>query len=198
MILIVDNYDSFSYNLYQLVGTIEPDVRVVRNDALDAAGIAALSPLAVILSPGPGRPEDAGVCIDTVRTLGGRIPILGVCLGHQAICTAHGATVSYAKTLMHGKASDVRTAEPCPLFAGLPSPFRAARYHSLAALEETLPDCLAVTARADDGEIMAVAHRQHPTFGLQFHPESILTPQGPLILRNFIDLARSFRPRSAT
>lgn len=192
MILIVDNYDSFSYNLYQMLGAIDPAVEVVRNDALDAEGIAALAPEAVVLSPGPGRPEDAGVCMEAARKLGGRIPMLGVCLGHQAICAAHGATVSYAKTLMHGKASDVRKSEPCPLFAGLPSPFRVARYHSLAALEETLPECLAVTARADDGEVMAVMHRRQPTFGVQFHPESILTPDGARMLRNFVEIARGF------
>ena len=194
MILIVDNYDSFSYNLYQLIGSIDPDVRVVRNDDLDPAGIAALAPEALVLSPGPGRPEDAGVCIAAVKELGARIPILGVCLGHQAICTAFGATVSYAKTLMHGKASDVRRAEPCPLFEGLPETFRVARYHSLAAVASTLPDCLAVTALADDGEIMAVQHKTSPIFGLQFHPESILTPDGPRMLRNFLQIARDFRP----
>ena len=192
MILLVDNYDSFSYNLYQLVGAIGPEIRVVRNDDLEPSGIAALAPEGIILSPGPGRPEDAGVCIAAVKELGARIPILGVCLGHQAICTAFGATVSYAKTLMHGKASDVRRAEPCPLFDGLPETFPVARYHSLAAVASTLPSCLAVTALADDGEIMAVAHRTHPIFGLQFHPESILTPQGPRILRNFLRLARDF------
>ena len=195
MILLVDNYDSFSYNLYQLAGSIEPDIRVVRNDALDVAGIAALAPEALILSPGPGRPEDAGVCIAAVKELGARIPILGVCLGHQAICAAFGATVSYAKTLMHGKASDVRRAAPCPLFDGLPEAFPVARYHSLAAVASTLPDCLAVTALADDGEIMAVAHKEKPIYGLQFHPESILTPQGPQILRNFLTLARAFHPQ---
>lgn len=193
MILIVDNYDSFSYNLYQLIGSIDPDVRVVRNDDLDPAGIAALAPEALVLSPGPGRPEDAGVCIAAVKELGTRIPILGVCLGHQAICAAFGATVGYAKTLMHGKASDVRRAAPCPLFDGLPETFPVARYHSLAAVASTLPDSLAVTALADDGEIMAVAHKEKPIYGLQFHPESILTPQGPRILRNFLTLARAFR-----
>ena len=194
MILLVDNYDSFSYNLYQLVGAIGPEIRVVRNDDLDPAGIAALAPEGIILSPGPGRPKDAGVCIAAVKELGARIPILGVCLGHQAICTAFGATVSYAKTLMHGKASDVRRALPSPLFDGLPETFRVARYHSLAALASTLPPCLAVTALADDGEIMAVQHKTSPIFGLQFHPESILTPDGPHILQNFLRLARAFRP----
>lgn len=195
MILIVDNYDSFSYNLYQLIGSIDPDVRVVRNDDLAPAGIAALAPEALVLSPGPGRPEDAGVCIAAVKEIGARIPILGVCLGHQAICAAFGATVSYAKTLMHGKASPVRRAAPCPLFDGLPETFPVARYHSLAAVASTLPDCLAVTALADDGEIMAVAHKEKPIYGLQFHPESILTPQGPQILRNFLHLAHAFHPQ---
>ena len=186
MILLIDNYDSFSYNLYQLVGAIEPDIRVIRNDALTVSEIGALNPAGIILSPGPGRPEDAGVCIDVVKELGGRIPILGVCLGHQAICTACGATVSYAGTLMHGKQSDTKIDNASPIFAGLPGHIMTARYHSLAAVEDTLPETLKVVARADDGEIMAVAHRDYDVYGLQFHPESIMTPDGPAILRNFI------------
>lgn len=187
MILLVDNYDSFSYNLYQLVGSIEPDIKVVRNDALSAAQIEALAPERIILSPGPGRPEDAGVCIEAVKRLGGKIPILGVCLGHQAICAAYGATVGYAKTLMHGKQSDTRLDAACPLFAGLPEVIPVARYHSLAAIEETMPACLRVTAKTLDGEIMAVQHTEYPVYGLQFHPESIMTPDGMQILKNFIN-----------
>lgn len=197
MILLIDNYDSFSYNLYQFIGSLEPDIRVVRNDAMTVEEIRALSPQAVILSPGPGRPEDAGVCIDVVRALAD-VPILGVCLGHQAICTAFGATVSYAKKLMHGKQSLIGFDADCPLFRGCPRAMLAARYHSLAALEETLPRCLKVTARADtpisgNGEIMAVRHLERPVFGLQFHPESVMTPEGKVILKNFIDLSRERR-----
>ena len=188
MILLIDNYDSFSYNLFQLVGSIEPDVRVVRNDELTVAEIAALAPEKLILSPGPGRPADAGVCVEAVKTLGGKLPILGVCLGHQAICEAYGATVSYAKTLMHGKMSETSLDTDCPLFRGCPEKTPVARYHSLAVREETLPACLTVTARAEDGEIMAVRHRELPVFGVQFHPESFMTPAGETMLRNFINL----------
>lgn len=189
MIVLVDNYDSFSYNLYQLVGSLDPDIRVVRNDALTVEQIAALKPKAVILSPGPGRPEDAGICVEAARTLGPRIPLLGVCLGHQAICAAYGATVSYAKELMHGKQSDTTFAPDCPLFAGLPPHAPVARYHSLAAVESTLPACLRVTARTADGEVMAVQHTEHPIFGVQFHPESIMTPDGGRMLRNFLEFS---------
>ncbi len=187
MILLIDNYDSFSYNLYQAVGTIDPDIRVVRNDAMTVEEIGSLAPDHIILSPGPGRPEDAGVCVNVVRTLGGQIPILGVCLGHQAICTAFGATVSHARTLMHGKQSQAQIDPTCPIFAGLPGSVKVARYHSLAALEETLPRELIVTARADDGEIMAVRHRTEEIYGVQFHPESIMTPEGPAMIRNFLN-----------
>lgn len=186
MILLIDNYDSFSYNLYQLIGTLEPNIRVIRNDALTVAEIEALKPQAIVISPGPGRPADAGRCIEVIRTLGGRIPILGVCLGHQAICEAYGASVSYAKELMHGKQSNVRLDVSCPLFSGLPEVVPVARYHSLAALEATMPDCLRITARTEDGEIMAVAHREFPVYGMQFHPESILTPDGEKMLKNFL------------
>ena len=189
MILLIDNYDSFSYNLYQLVGSIEPDVRVLRNDELTVAEMEALSPKAIILSPGPGRPGDAGVCVETVRRLGSKIPILGVCLGHQAICEAFGATVSYAKELMHGKQSEARLDTACPLFRGCPKQTPVARYHSLAVLEESLPDALAVTARAEDGEVMAVQHRQYGVYGVQFHPESFMTPDGKTMLENFILIA---------
>lgn len=191
MILLVDNYDSFSYNLYQYVGTLEPHIRVVRNDALDVAGVAALAPSHIILSPGPGYPADAGICIDLVRELGPDIPTLGVCLGHQAICEAYGATIGHAAQLMHGKQSVVSVDVKTPLFAGLPERTDVARYHSLAALADTMPACLRVTARADDGEIMAVQHAEHPVFGVQFHPESIMTPQGMQILQNFLEVVRT-------
>ncbi len=190
MLLLIDNYDSFSYNLYQLIGSIEPDIKVVRNDALTVEEIEALHPAGIILSPGPGRPEDAGVCIEVVRQLGSKIPILGVCLGHQSICTAYGATVSYAKELMHGKQSMTELDGNSPLFQGCQRKEPVARYHSLAAIEDTLPDCLTVTARADDGEIMAVQHAEYPVYGVQFHPESIMTTAGRIMLQNFYDITK--------
>lgn len=188
MILLIDNYDSFSYNLFQLVGSLDPDIKVIRNDAMTTGQIEELSPKAIILSPGPGKPEDAGICIEVVKKLGGRFPILGVCLGHQAICTAYGGTVSYAKELMHGKQSVAKLTGSCALFEGLPDSIPVARYHSLALLKDTLPDCLTITAQTEDGEVMAVAHKDYSVFGLQFHPESILTPDGKTILQNFIHL----------
>lgn len=187
MILLIDNYDSFSYNLYQLIGTIQPDIKVIRNDELTIPEIEELAPDRIILSPGPGRPEDAGVIIESVKTLGMQIPILGVCLGHQAICAAFGATITYARQLMHGKQSAVTLDTDSTLFRRCPSPALVARYHSLAADPDTLPDCLTVTARTSDGEIMAVQHRNYPIFGVQFHPESILTPDGKTMLENFIN-----------
>lgn len=190
MILLIDNYDSFSYNLYQLIGSLEPDIRVIRNDAMTVEEIAALNPAGIILSPGPGRPEDAGVCIKVVRQLGGRFPILGVCLGHQTICEAFGATVTFARELMHGKQSIAELDTATPLFAGLPPQVPVARYHSLAADPDTIPACLQVTARVANGEVMAVQHTTHPIFGVQFHPESIMTPDGPVILKNFIELTK--------
>ena len=187
MILLIDNYDSFSYNLYQLIGSIKPDIRVIRNDELTVKEIDELKPDAIILSPGPGRPADAGVCIDVVKELGSRIPILGVCLGHQSICEAYGATVSYAKELMHGKQSDAILTEDCALFEGCPNPVPVARYHSRAAVKDTIPDCLSVIAETADGEIMAVKHKNFPVYGMQFHPESVLTPDGPTMLKNFLN-----------
>lgn len=189
MILLVDNYDSFAYNLYQMAGAVRPDIQVVRNDAIDADGIAALEPDALILSPGPGRPEDAGVCMAAVERFAGTVPILGVCLGHQAICAALGATVGYAKELMHGKVSPVEATGESVLFAGLPRTFPVARYHSLAVDEDTLPPALRVSARTADGEVMAVEHRELPVFGVQFHPESVMTPHGAAIVGNFLALA---------
>lgn len=186
MTLLIDNYDSFSYNLYQLVGELDPDIRVIRNDEMTLPEIEALSPHRIILSPGPGRPADAGVCVEAARYFAGKIPLLGVCLGHQAICEVYGATVSYAKTLMHGKQSEIALDTRCPLFRGLPGTIQGARYHSLAAVENTMPEELVITARTADGEIMAVAHRDYEIYGVQFHPESILTPEGKKILKNFI------------
>lgn len=186
MILLIDNYDSFSYNLYQMIGAIEPDIRVIRNDELSISQIAALKPSRIILSPGPGRPEDAGVTQEVAATVSKTVPTLGVCLGHQAICQAYGATVTYASRLMHGKQSEVRFDPDCPLFKGLPEKALVARYHSLAADPKTIPDCLKITAVTDEGEIMAVQHKNYPIFGVQFHPESIMTPDGKKMLENFI------------
>ncbi len=186
MTLLIDNYDSFSYNLYQLVGSIDAAVRVVRNDEMTVEEIRRLRPDRIILSPGPGRPENAGNIIEVVKSLGQEIPILGVCLGHQAICAAFGATITYAKELMHGKQSAVTLNTDALLFQGCPPTDVVARYHSLAADEKTLPACLTVTARTDDGEVMAVQHRDYPIHGVQFHPESIMTPNGKRMLENFI------------
>ena len=186
MILLIDNYDSFSYNLYQLIGSINTDIRVIRNDEMSVDEIRDLKPDCIIISPGPGRPENAGIIIECVQKLGDKFPILGVCLGHQAICAAYGANVTYAKELMHGKASKVELDTESTLFKGMDKTTTVARYHSLAADKDTIPDCLKVTARTDDGEVMAVEHREYPVFGVQFHPESILTPKGKEMLCNFI------------
>lgn len=186
MILLIDNYDSFSYNLYQLVGELEPDMQVIRNDEMTVEQIRNMSPDRILLSPGPGRPEDAGVIIRVVKELGKEIPILGVCLGHQAICAAFGATVTYAKKLMHGKQSQVHFDTESPLFVGLPQERLVARYHSLAVDPHTLPDCLQVIATTTEGEIMGVQHREYPIYGVQFHPESIMTSDGKAMLQNFI------------
>jgi anthranilate synthase component 2 len=186
MILLIDNYDSFSYNLYQLIGSVRPDLKVIRNDVCTVEEIRAMAPEAIFLSPGPGRPADAGVCEEVIRTLGPEIPIFGVCLGHQAICEAFGGVVTYAKELMHGKVSQVTADPDSRVFAGFTAPFPAARYHSLAAEEAALPDCLKVTARTADGEIMAVEHTQYPICGVQFHPESVMTPDGRAMVENFL------------
>lgn len=190
MILLLDNYDSFSYNLYQLAGAAAKDigqqVEVVRNDAVTADQLERMAPAALLLSPGPGRPAQAGICEEAVRRFAGRIPILGVCLGHQAICEAFGGRIGYAKRLMHGKVSEIFLQPDSFIFRGLPEKIPVARYHSLAA-EEPLPSCLKVTARAADGEVMAVEHRKYSIYGLQFHPESVMTPDGTRMLRNFLE-----------
>ncbi|HEV8584712.1 MAG TPA: aminodeoxychorismate/anthranilate synthase component II [Methylomirabilota bacterium] len=188
MILVVDNYDSFTYNLVQYLGELGAELRVVRNDAVDADGVAALAPERIVISPGPGTPDDAGVSLDLIRRFGERIPILGVCLGHQAIGQAFGATVARAKTQMHGKTSDIRH-DGQGVFAGLSNPFTATRYHSLVILPDTVPADLEVTARAEDGAIMGVRHRRWPVEGVQFHPESILTVEGKRLLGNFLGTA---------
>ncbi|MCL2185946.1 MAG: aminodeoxychorismate/anthranilate synthase component II [Treponema sp.] len=186
MILLIDNYDSFSYNLYQLIGSINPDIKVARNDALSIEEIKKLSPSHIVISPGPGKPSDAGICIELIKQLYTSIPIFGICLGHQAIFEAFGGTVSYAKELMHGKSSLVTVDTGNALFKGMPPVIKAARYHSLAGIKSTLPECLKITAKTEDGEIMAVSHKEFPVYGVQFHPESILTSDGKIIAENFI------------
>ncbi len=190
MILLIDNYDSFSYNLYQLIGFIEPDIKVIRNDELTVAQIDALEPELIVISPGPGRPEDAGVCVSVIKELRGKYPILGICLGHQSICLAYGAKVTYAKKMMHGKQSVIKVDPSDPVFKDLPGEITVARYHSLAADPETIPDSLIVTATADDGEVMAVMSRDGSVHGLQFHPESIMTPDGSKMMSNIIEAVR--------
>ena len=191
MIVLIDNYDSFSYNVYQLIVSVEPDIKVVRNDEYTVEEIEKMKPEALIISPGPGRPSDAGICIEAIRYFAGKIPILGICLGHQAICEAFGGRVSYAKELMHGKKKTIYTVGKSKLFDGLGDSFQAARYHSLAAVREELPDVLRITAESDDGEIMAVEHRECPIFGVQFHPESVMTPDGKVMIQNFINVVRA-------
>lgn len=197
MVLFIDNYDSFTYNLVQLTGGLCKDIRVIRNDEMTAEEIAALHPDHIILSPGPGYPKDAGVCEEVIRLLSGCIPILGVCLGHQAICECFGARIRPAGQLMHGKQSTIRIDTRDPLFHGLPETIKAARYHSLAADEKTLSRELTVTAKDGAGEIMAVRHAVRPLFGLQFHPESIMTPDGAAILANFLHIHRPNRIHDA-
>ncbi|WP_026393285.1 anthranilate synthase component II [Acetobacterium malicum] len=188
MILLIDNYDSFSYNLYQYVGMINPDIRVIKNDELSLAEIAALAPDHIIVSPGPGRPADAGICEEVIDTFKDKTPILGVCLGHQAICEVFGGTVTYASTLMHGKSSNVHIANGSPIFRGLPPIIAAGRYHSLSAERSTLPDELLIIAEDDEGEVMAVKHRHYDVYGVQFHPESILTQDGHKMIENFLKI----------
>ena len=186
MILLIDNYDSFSYNLYQLIGSVCSEIQVLRNDECTVEEIQQMNPAAIFLSPGPGKPADAGICEQAVVQLCGRIPIFGVCLGHQAICEAFGGTVSYAQELMHGKASMVKVDAQSKIFKGLKGQISVARYHSLAAVKDLLPDCLKITASTAKGEVMAVEHREYPVYGVQFHPESILTPRGKEMLQNFL------------
>ena len=188
MILMVDNYDSFTWNLVQYLGMLGADVHVKRNDTISVSDIETLRPDAIVISPGPCTPSDAGISLDVVKHFSGRLPLLGVCLGHQSIAQAFGATIGRARRIMHGKTSPVEH-DNTGVFKGLPSPFEATRYHSLVAQADTVPDCLSVTARsADDGEIMGLSHKEHPTWGIQFHPESILTTEGMNLLQNFLDL----------
>jgi anthranilate synthase/aminodeoxychorismate synthase-like glutamine amidotransferase len=185
MILIIDNYDSFTYNIVQEMGELGAELQVVRNDQITLDEIAALAPSHIVISPGPGFPKDAGISCEVIRAFGPHTPILGVCLGHQAIGEVYGGLVTHAPKQMHGKTSQIYH-QGDTLFAGLPDPFTATRYHSLIVDEATLPSCLTITARADSGEIMGLRHNTHPVVGVQFHPESILTEMGIRILKNFM------------
>jgi anthranilate synthase/aminodeoxychorismate synthase-like glutamine amidotransferase len=185
MILIIDNYDSFTYNLVQYLGELGAEMRVVRNDAVSVDDVVAMRPERIVISPGPGTPNDAGISLDVIRRLGATTPLLGVCLGHQSIGQAYGATVARARTQMHGKTSEIRH-ESSGVFAGLSNPFTATRYHSLVVLKDTVTPDLEITAWSEDGEIMGLRHRRHPVQGVQFHPESILTLEGKKLLANFL------------
>lgn len=187
MILMIDNYDSFTYNLVQYLGQLGEEVAVRRNDAISLDGIAELNPEAIFLSPGPCSPEHAGITIDVIRRFHREVPLMGICLGHQAIGQAFGGRVVRAGRIMHGKTSPIHN-DGRTIFQGLPSPFPAGRYHSLIVERETLPDCLEVSAETEEGEIMGLRHRESPVEGIQFHPESILTPSGKRIIRNFLHL----------
>ncbi len=187
MILMIDNYDSFTYNLVQYLRQIGEDVEVQRNDALGVDQIAAMAPQAIVISPGPGRPEDAGVSLEVIKHFAGKLPILGVCLGHQSIAQAFGGKIVGAQRLMHGKTSPVE-GDGQGIFKGVKKPFQAMRYHSLVVERASLPDCLTITAESDDGEIMGLRHKTHPTEGIQFHPESIMTTLGKRLLRNFVNM----------
>ena len=191
MIAMIDNYDSFTYNIVQQLREMEADLRVFRNDAITVDALDALAPAALVVSPGPGRPSEAGISMDAIRRFAGRIPVLGVCLGHQAIGEVYGGRIVKAARIMHGKVSEV-TCDGEGIFKGLGArPFKAMRYHSLCIDPDTLPDCLQVTATAEDGCIMGVRHKELQVHGVQFHPESIMTPSGKRILRNFLRLAEA-------
>ena len=186
MILVIDNYDSFTYNLVQQMGEIGAELCVIRNDHATLDEIKAMNPTHIVVSPGPGDPDDGGVSVDVIQQMGESTPILGVCLGHQCIGAAYGGVISRAERLMHGKTSMIYHKND-PLFTGIPSPFEATRYHSLMVEENTMPECLNVTAFTEQGEIMGLRHKEHPVVGVQFHPESILTTYGPRILKNFME-----------
>ena len=186
MILLIDNYDSFAYNLYQLIGSINEDIKVVRNDEISVEEIEKINPSCIIISPGPGKPSEAGIIEEVIQTYYTKYPILGVCLGHQAIVEAFGGIVGYAKSVMHGKSSIIKVDTNNPLFKGIEEKTKVARYHSLTAKKENLPECLQIIGESDDGEIMAVCHKNYPIYGLQFHPESILTKEGKKIVENFL------------
>ena len=187
MILMIDNYDSFTYNVVQILREMSGDVCVLRNDAATIPELVARKPDALVISPGPGRPEDAGISMDAIQEFAGKIPILGICLGHQAIGACYGAAIVHAKRLMHGKTSEI-SHTGSDVFTNLPSPFTVIRYHSLAIDRATIPDCLQITAETADGEIMGVRHKTLPIYGVQFHPESILSEHGHALLKNFLDM----------
>jgi len=186
MIVMIDNYDSFTYNLVQYLGQIGATVKVVRNDAVSISDLISWNPSGIVISPGPGRPESAGISLSVIKHFSGEVPILGVCLGHQAIAANFGGKVISAKRLMHGKTSTIN-ADGKTLYKGINKPFKAMRYHSLAVSREDFPECLEISSESEDGEIMGIRHREHPTEGIQFHPESIMTPVGKRLLRNFIE-----------
>ena len=188
MILMIDNYDSFTYNLVQYIGQLGVEVNVFRNDALGIPDITSLKPSGIVISPGPGRPASAGISIEAIQHFSGEIPILGVCLGHQAIAESFGAKIISAKCLMHGKTSMV-TSDGKMIYENIKKPFQAMRYHSLAVDRDTMPDCLMISSETEDGEIMGIRHKTHKTEGIQFHPESIMTPTGKRLLRNFLKLS---------
>jgi anthranilate synthase/aminodeoxychorismate synthase-like glutamine amidotransferase len=192
MLLLIDNYDSFTYNLFQYLCELGQDVKVVRNDKTTIKKIETMAPERIVISPGPGTPLDAGISIDAIRHFGPKLPILGVCLGHQCIGYAYGATVAGAGEIMHGKSSMIKH-DGKGIFAGLPNPFKAIRYHSLAVMRDRLPDCLEVTAETDGGIIMGLRHRKYPTEGVQFHPESIMTDVGKDLLRNFLEMKTAIK-----
>lgn len=189
MILMIDNYDSFTYNLVQYLKQLDEEVVVKRNDEITIDDIEKMKPSVIIISPGPGKPSSAGISLEAVRTFSGRIPILGVCLGHQTIAEAFGGDVILAKKLMHGKVSTVKS-DGKTIFQGLGQNFQAMRYHSLAVKKETLPEVFEITAESEDGEIMGIRHKTHLTEGVQFHPESIMTPVGKRLLKNFLKIAK--------
>lgn len=189
MIIMIDNYDSFTYNLYQYVGSLEPRIEVYRNDKISAEEVVAKNPDHIILSPGPGYPNKAGICTELIKK-SGNIPLMGVCLGHQAIGNAFGANIIHAPQIMHGKSDRVRIDISCPLFEGLDAVCEVGRYHSLVIDRATLPACLKITAESDDGCIMGVMHTERPIYGIQFHPESVLTPNGMKIIENFLKIRR--------
>ena len=193
MILMIDNYDSFTWNLVQAFRTLGADMEVVRNDEIDVAGIAARAPSAIVLSPGPGNPDSAGVTLEAIRAFAGKVPLFGVCLGHQSVAQAFGARIVHAKRLMHGKTSAI-SHDGKGVFAGLPQGFAAMRYHSLAVERASLPDCLEVSAESDDGEIMGLRHRTLPIETVQYHPESVGTPEGMRQMKNFLDIAAGKEP----
>jgi anthranilate synthase component II len=188
MILMIDNYDSFTYNLVQYFGQLGVQVKVFRNDAVSITDISSMEPSGIVISPGPGRPSSAGISLETIKYFSGKIPMLGVCLGHQAIAESFGAKIISAKCLMHGKTSMIK-ADSKMLYENINKPFQAMRYHSLAVDKDTLPDCLQISAETEDGEIMGIRHKTHKTEGIQFHPESIMTPPGKRLLRNFLKIS---------